>query len=83
MLFLLLVGSIILLFTSGKIVFNSNNNGSKEKVELKKTYGCLRAADDDMKNFKTLTDHLETTDDQEKPGKVIIKDDLEQYNKNE
>jgi RHS repeat-associated protein len=54
----------------------------KEKVELKKTYGCLRASDNDMKTFKAFTDYLESTDNQEKPGKVFINDDLERYNKN-
>jgi hypothetical protein len=44
--------------------------------------GCLRASDEDMKTFKTFTDHLESTDSQEVPGKVFVKDDIEQYNKN-
>ena len=39
-------------------------------------------SDDDMKTFKTYTDHLESTDNQEVPGKVFVKDDIEQYNKN-
>ena len=28
------------------------------------------------------TDYLESTDSQEVPGKVFVKDDIEQYNKN-
>ena len=39
-------------------------------------------SDEDMKTFKTYTDHLESTDNQEVPGKVFVKDDIEQYNKN-
>lgn len=61
-----------------------NQDGSwqrKEKVELKKTYGCLRASDDDMKSFKDTTDLLESTDNQEKPGKVHVVDDIEEFNK--
>lgn len=51
----------------------------KENAKLEKTQGCLRASDDDLKTFKAFTDHLESTDELEKPGKVIIEDDLEQY----
>ena len=51
-------------------------------TKLEKTMGCLRASDEDMKTFKTFTDHLESTDSQEVPGKVFVKDDIEQYNKN-
>lgn len=54
----------------------------KENAKLEKTMGCLRASDEDMKTFKTFTDHLESTDSQEVPGKVFVKDDIEQYNKN-
>lgn len=35
-------------------------------------------SDEDMKTFKTYTDHLESTDNQEVPGKVFVKDDIEQ-----
>ena len=52
----------------------------KDNAKLEKTMGCLRASDDDMKTFKTYTDHLESTDEQETPGKVFVKDDIEQYN---
>jgi hypothetical protein len=54
----------------------------KENAKLEKTMGCLRASDEDMKTFKTYTDYLESTDSQEVPGKVFVKDDIEQYNKN-
>ena len=53
----------------------------KEGAKLAKTYGCLRASDDDMKTFKTYTDHLEATDKLETPGQVIVKDDIEEYKK--
>lgn len=52
----------------------------KEKVELKKNYGCIRVSDEDMKTFKTITDNLESTDDQEKPGKVFVSDDIDKFN---
>ena len=64
---------------------NHNQDGTwqrKENAKLEKTMGCLRASDEDMKTFKTFTDHLESTDSQEVPGKVFVKDDIEQYNKN-
>lgn len=48
---------------------------------MTKTYGCLRASDDDMKTFKTYTDHLEATDKLETPGQVIVIDDIEEYKK--
>ena len=53
----------------------------KENAKLEKTFGCLRASDEDMKTFKTFTDYLESTDDQETPGKVFVKDDFERFNK--
>lgn len=61
---------------------NPDGSWSKNYTGLKKTYGCLRASDEDMKTFKAFTDYLESTDDLEKAGKVIVKDDIEQYNKN-
>ena len=48
------------------------------KPQLKKTYGCLRAYDADMKTFQEITNSLEATDELEIPGKVVIEDDLEQ-----
>ena len=61
---------------------NPDGTWSKKYTGLKKTYGCLRASDEDMKTFKAFTDYLESTDDLEKAGKVIVKDDIEQYKKN-
>ena len=61
---------------------NPDGTWSKKYTGLKKTYGCLRASDEYMKTFKAFTDYLESTDDLEKAGKVIVKDDIEQYNKN-
>ena len=60
------------------IISELNVEEAKENAKLEKIFGCLRASDDDMKTFKTFTDHLESTDELEKPGKVIIKDDIEQ-----
>ncbi|MCF8304340.1 MAG: hypothetical protein K9I94_13775 [Bacteroidales bacterium] len=47
-----------------------------ENAELKITEGCLRAYDEDMSKFKSITDYLESVDQEEKPGKVIILDNL-------
>ena len=63
-----------------------NNDGNwvkKAKPELKKTEGCLRAYDDDMKTFKTKTDDLQKNNRQEKPGKVYVIDDLDEFIKQE
>ena len=43
---------------------------------LGKTEGCLRAFDDDMERFKSITDELQDFDSEEHPGFVIIVDDL-------
>lgn len=48
-----------------------------ENPELKKTYGCLRASDEDMKKFKQITDLLQSSDSKEIPGIVSITDDLQ------
>ena len=45
--------------------------------ELKKTYGCLRAYDSDVLEFKTIVDNLQESDSEEYPGKVYITDDLQ------
>jgi hypothetical protein len=49
---------------------------SVENPELKKTYGCLRAFDTDMAEFKQIVDDLQTQDSLEMPGEVNILDDL-------
>lgn len=43
-----------------------------DKPELKKTHGCLRAFDVDMKQFKNITDNLEKNDIKEFGGKVTV-----------
>ena len=64
-------------------VQTKNGNWIKvDKPELKKTEGCLRAYDDDMKNFKDITDNLQKSDELEIPGKVIIKDDYDEFIEN-
>ena len=35
-----------------------------------------------MKNFKDITDNLQKSDELEKPGKVIIKDDYDEFIEN-
>ena len=46
--------------------------------QLKRTKGCIRAYDDDMKAFKDIIEQL---DDADLPGKVYVIDDLEEFKK--
>ena len=50
----------------------------KDNPELEKTWGCLRAADSDMDNFKNATDELMSNDPLEYAGKVTVLGDLKQ-----
>ena len=55
-----------------------DENGDWKPVadpKLKKTYGCLRAYDTDIFEFKQVIDNLEDSD---MPGVVVIVDDLEE-----
>lgn len=52
-----------------------------DNPELKRTEGCLRAYDIDMRSFKAVIDEIETTDKQEIPEYVDIIDDLDEYTK--
>ena len=63
--------------------YNSHSKRwEKDKTpQLNKTEGCLRAFDDDMKKFKQLTDNLEKNNPTEKPEKVYILDDLDEFQK--
>ena len=45
-----------------------------DNPELKKTQGCIRAFDSDMKEFKDITDNLQESDKKEYPGKVFVSD---------
>ena len=58
----------------------SNKWEAVENPQLKKTKGCLRAYDKDMKLLKELTDALEKNNKSEYPDKVYVNDDLEKYN---
>ena len=51
--------------------------GKNRETYIKKTYGCLRASDEDMKKFKQITDLLQSSDSEEIPGIVSITDDLQ------
>lgn len=55
---------------------SSNNWFSTPNPTLKKTNGCLRAYDADMKQLKFECDLLQNESSMEKPGKVSIFDDL-------
>jgi hypothetical protein len=43
-----------------------------DNPKLKETNGCLRAWDEDMANFKDITDNLTANDPLDRPGKVTI-----------
>ena len=51
---------------------------AKSNPTLEKTWGCLRAYDADMAEFKSITDNLIANDSEEYAGVVTIKDDLKQ-----
>lgn len=57
----------------------SNVSKSWTKIKapkLKKTNGCLRAFDDDVKNLKKKTDELQKNNSKEVGGKLTVIDDL-------
>ena len=62
--------------------YNAKENKwiKNDSPQLKKTLGCIRAYDDDMKTFKEITDQLDNTD---LPGRVYVIDDLEDFQKRE
>lgn len=60
--------------------FNSET-GQWEPVDnpsLKKTQGCMRCYDEDIKTLKSITDALEANDDKEFGGKLNVVNDLEE-----
>ncbi|MBK8488305.1 MAG: RHS repeat-associated core domain-containing protein [Chitinophagales bacterium] len=59
----------------------NRETGEWEPVDdptLKKTHGCMRCYDDDIKTLKEVTDQLEANDANEFGGKLKIVDDLEE-----
>lgn len=65
-------------------VYNKET-GKWEKVsnpKLKKTHGCLRSFDDDIKKMKEITDNLQANDKEEFGGKLTIIDDLVEQDRN-
>ena len=63
----------------GKQEIYNKTTGKWEAVdnpELIETWGCLRAYDSDMANFKNTTDELEANNPMEYAGKVTILDDF-------
>jgi RHS repeat-associated protein len=73
---------------SGEIKKSGRNairiHGGRQEGEdnpiLKKTHGCMRSFDDDIKKMKEITDNLETLDPTEKGGKLTLTDDLVEFN---
>jgi RHS repeat-associated protein len=56
-----------------------NSDGSwtaKSSPSLSKTHGCVRCYDSDISSMKGITDALEASDPNEKPGITTIVDDL-------
>ena len=49
-----------------------------ELVDLKGTSGCIRMADEDMKEMKSITDALQDFDPQEKMTNLTVSNDLEE-----
>ena len=54
-------------------------HGGRNQKELSDTNGCVRIADEDIKELKDLTDWLESVDGNEKMGRVIIENDLDEH----
>ena len=52
-----------------------NING--ELVDLKSTGGCIRMADEDIKEMKSITDALQNIDPQEHMTNLMVSNDLE------
>lgn len=60
---------------------DTDNDGKKELVpsdnpELKKTHGCLRAYNSDVRRLKEITDQVTAKDAEDKPGVLTVKEDL-------
>ena len=53
------------------------HGGRKREGRLVNTQGCIRIADDDIKELRSITDRLEKTDYRESPGILTVSDDLE------
>lgn len=51
-----------------------------EDPKLKKTHGCMRCLDTDIKKMKEITDELEKNDTKEHGGKLTVVDDLVEKN---
>jgi hypothetical protein len=65
----------------GRQEIYNDETGTWEKVknpELKKTNGCMRAFDVDVKKLKSITDNLKKNDKQEFGGKLTVVADLVQ-----
>jgi hypothetical protein len=51
----------------------------KTNPKLEKTYGCLRAWDQDMAILKEITDQLTADNPNDRMGYLIVKDDLDSW----
>jgi len=48
----------------------------KEKPNLEKTHGCIRAFDKDVKKLKQITDALTNIDPSDKPGMLKVSNSI-------
>ena len=72
-------GRTLIRIHGGRQEYFNEDTGQWERVknpELLETEGCLRAFEDDMIKFKSITDLLQEKDSSETPGIVRITDDL-------
>lgn len=51
-------------------------HGGRNQAELTNTLGCIRIADEDIAELKTLTEVLEASDPEERKGMLFVKNDL-------
>ena len=52
------------------------HGGRDQGPELTDTWGCLRMADQDIKELKQVVDFVESSDPNESPGYLTVKDDI-------
>ena len=52
------------------------HGGRSQGPELTDTWGCLRMADQDIKELKQVVDFVESSDPNESPGYLTVKDDI-------
>jgi len=54
-----------------------SHGGRQQEPELKGTHGCIRMADEDIKELKTITDNLSNQNPEESMETLVVENDLE------